>query len=169
MKYGFIGCGNMGGAVARALSKATTDFATANYSPSGWFNNITNPFGTAQNRFENKLNRAQAEYNVEHTQTPLRTIGTCTPVGGWAIDFKCRLIITYPTGNVIDNEVPPRFNSAELAKYGHITGFATLDNAPMSKYTGGLVVADNINPDGVTATDEEKQLIIAAVKEGCYL
>ncbi len=25
MKYGFLGCGNMGGAIARALSKATTD------------------------------------------------------------------------------------------------------------------------------------------------
>ena len=27
MKYGFIGCGNMGSAVAFALSKVTTDFA----------------------------------------------------------------------------------------------------------------------------------------------
>ena len=27
MKYGFIGCGNMGGALARALARATTDFA----------------------------------------------------------------------------------------------------------------------------------------------
>ena len=26
MKYGFIGCGNMGGAIAKALSKVTTDF-----------------------------------------------------------------------------------------------------------------------------------------------
>lgn len=26
MKYGFIGCGNMGGAIARALSRKTTDF-----------------------------------------------------------------------------------------------------------------------------------------------
>ena len=25
MKYGFIGCGNMGGALAKALSKITTD------------------------------------------------------------------------------------------------------------------------------------------------
>ena len=25
MKYGFIGCGNMGGAIARALSKSTKD------------------------------------------------------------------------------------------------------------------------------------------------
>lgn len=27
MKYGFIGCGNMGGAIAKALAKVTTDFA----------------------------------------------------------------------------------------------------------------------------------------------
>ena len=26
MKYGFIGCGNMGGAIAKALTKTTTDF-----------------------------------------------------------------------------------------------------------------------------------------------
>ena len=32
MKYGFIGCGNMGGALARALSKATTDFAVTDRS-----------------------------------------------------------------------------------------------------------------------------------------
>ena len=25
MKYGFIGCGNMGGAIAKALAKKTTD------------------------------------------------------------------------------------------------------------------------------------------------
>ena len=35
MKYGFIGCGNMGGAIARALSKATTDFALADRSGKG--------------------------------------------------------------------------------------------------------------------------------------
>lgn len=29
MKYGFIGCGNMGGALCRALSKTTTDIAVA--------------------------------------------------------------------------------------------------------------------------------------------
>ena len=35
MKYGFIGCGNMGGAIARALSKATTDFALSDRSGKG--------------------------------------------------------------------------------------------------------------------------------------
>ena len=32
MKYGFIGCGNMGGAIAKALSKKTTDFAITDRS-----------------------------------------------------------------------------------------------------------------------------------------
>ena len=32
MKYGFIGCGNMGGALAEALAKTTTDFAVTDRS-----------------------------------------------------------------------------------------------------------------------------------------
>ena len=32
MKYGFIGCGNMGGAIAKALAKKTTDFAVSDRS-----------------------------------------------------------------------------------------------------------------------------------------
>lgn len=32
MKYGFIGCGNMGGAIARALSKSTTDILVTDRS-----------------------------------------------------------------------------------------------------------------------------------------
>ena len=32
MKYGFIGCGNMGGAIAKALAKSTTDFAITDRS-----------------------------------------------------------------------------------------------------------------------------------------
>ena len=35
MKYGFIGCGNMGGAVAKAVSKATTDIALSDRSGKG--------------------------------------------------------------------------------------------------------------------------------------
>ena len=32
MKYGFIGCGNMGGAIARALSKSTRDICVSDRS-----------------------------------------------------------------------------------------------------------------------------------------
>ena len=33
MKYGFIGCGNMGGALARALTKTTQDVIISDPSP----------------------------------------------------------------------------------------------------------------------------------------
>lgn len=33
MKYGFIGCGNMGGALAKALSRTTTDIMISDYLP----------------------------------------------------------------------------------------------------------------------------------------
>ena len=33
MKYGFIGCGNMGGAIARALSHSTKDILLADFLP----------------------------------------------------------------------------------------------------------------------------------------
>ena len=32
MKYGFIGCGNMGGAIARAMSSRTKDIAVSDRS-----------------------------------------------------------------------------------------------------------------------------------------
>lgn len=156
-----------------ARGKATTDFASANFSPGGWIKSITNPFDAASNRFENKLNRAGAEYNVSHTQTPLRSVGTSTPVGGWTIDFNCRLFITYPTGSVINNNNPPSFNAVELAQYGHINGFATVEAATMANFkiqgAPSFVVADSINLDGIAATETEKDLIRAACKEGCYI
>ena len=51
MKYGFIGCGNMGSSLVRALSNSTTDIAIADFSdkakvsPKSWKSNtrITRP------------------------------------------------------------------------------------------------------------------------------
>lgn len=122
----------------------------------------------AKSSFDSKISSIAADYELTHTQAPLHMISASSPVGGWAIDFNCRLIITYPTGNIINSTTPPDFNAEELAKYGHINGFATLDNATMDKYSG-LVVADTINLDGIAATENEKDLIRAACKEGCYI
>ena len=158
--------GIINGKMAKANSE--TYAISAKYTPEGWLNNIKNPIGAASEYFNRQLQQAGADYALQHTPAPLRSISACTPVGGWAIDFNCRLIITYPTGNVINNTTPPDFNTDELTKYGHINGFATLDNATMDKYSG-LVVADAINLDGIAATENEKDLIRAACKEGCYI
>ena len=45
MKYGFIGCGNMGGAIAQTLSKATTDFIVSDRS--GKAKSLGFPYGSA--------------------------------------------------------------------------------------------------------------------------
>ena len=45
MKYGFIGCGNMGGAIAKALAKSTTDFLVSDRS--GKAKALGFPYGTA--------------------------------------------------------------------------------------------------------------------------
>ena len=47
MKYGFIGCGNMGGAIAKALSKNCTDFAVTDRS--GKAATLGFPYTTAEN------------------------------------------------------------------------------------------------------------------------
>lgn len=123
----------------------------------------------AKSGFDSKIASTAADYELTHTQTPLRVLSACSPVGGWAIDFNCRLIITYPTGKVISTSNPPSLVKSELEKYGHINGFATIDNTTMRKYHGGLVVANTIDLSGISATEAEKELIIAAVKEGCYI
>lgn len=123
----------------------------------------------AKSGFDSKIASTAADYELTHTQTPLRVLSACSPVGGWAIDFNCRLIITYPTGKVISTTNPPSLVKSELEKYGHINGFATIDNATMRKYHGGLVVANTIDLTGISATEAEKELIISAVKEGCYI
>ena len=45
MKYGFIGCGNMGGAIATAIAKVTTDFMVSDRS--GRAKMLGFPYGTA--------------------------------------------------------------------------------------------------------------------------
>ena len=51
MKYGFIGCGNMGGAIAKALSKKTTDFAITDRS--GKAKALGFPYTSAEDIAEN--------------------------------------------------------------------------------------------------------------------
>ncbi len=126
----------------------------------------------AKSGFDSKVSSIAADYELTHTQAPLRMISAASPVGGWAIDFNCRLIISYPTGSVITTTTPPSFNKTELQKYGHTQGFACLITAPLSTFNGltiGDIICDNINVDGVVPTDDEISMIKSAMKEGCYL
>lgn len=118
---------------------------------SGLMNAVT---GTMQSN----LNIQQAEYELQHIQTPYKTLGTSTPVTSMCNEQSCRLILKRP--QMLDNYNP--------SQYGHTVGFACLITAPLSNFTG-FTQATNVDLSGVTATVTEKQMIQQQLQSGVYL
>lgn len=107
----------------------------------------------------------KADYDLKHIETPAHTIGAASPVTAWAMDLNARIMIYYPTGDAVTNDTPPALR--DLSAYAHTTGFATIDNAKLSNYSG-LTVATNpiLN---FAATKTEKELIESALNGGIFI
>jgi len=121
-------------------------------------------------------NREKADYDLTHQSAPVHIIGSASPAGGWAIDLNCRLLIYYPTGDVIRDANPPAWNNLQLARYGHTTGFACCVEKSIGEMGYGLVVGTAPRLDLMTtntlhnpATIEELDMIRAAIEEGIIL
>lgn len=152
-------------------------------SPSGIVSNVSNVWGSAQSILTSENNAKLSEYELTHQPAQPHVIGSASPVGSWAIDFKCRLLIYYPTGGIVDeskvadSSQPTAFDSAVFEQYQTQIGFATVD--PVSSlgasYAHTLVCAEkailnNITtPNGRPATEPELQLIRQALQEGVIL
>lgn len=146
-------------------------------SPSGLIGNVYNLWGSAQSVLTSETNAKAAEYDLTHQDAPPHIIGSASPVGSWAIDFKCRLLIYYPTGDVIDNskQYPnARFNDTVLQHYLNTVGVATVEPGVIGSYRG-LLIGTKINLDGMTtangrpATAEELQMIAEAIETGIII
>lgn len=120
-----------------------------------------------QSSFNNKLSSTMADYDLQHTQAPMKMISAASPVGGWAIDFNCRLIISYPSGEVITATRPPSFNKPALENFGKINGFACLKTGKVSTFDGFTV--GKIVLDGVPCTEDERAEIESQFARGVYL
>lgn len=121
-------------------------------------------------------NREKADYDLTHQSAPVHIIGSASPAGGWAIDLNCRLLIYYPTGDVIRDANPPKWNNLQLARYGRTTGFACCIEKAIGEMGSGLVVGTAPRLDLMTtntlhnpATIEELDMIRAAIEEGVIL
>ena len=146
-------------------------------SPRGILSNISNVWGSAEAILSSEENARAAEYSLSHQTAPPHTIGSASPVGSWAIDFSARLLIYYPTGEVIDNSKEYlAFNDAVLYRYMDQVGIATID--PVDNVGGkyrGLVAAtapvleNMVTASGEPATDPELQLIARALEEGIII
>ena len=100
----------------------------------------------------------RAKFDMEHIQTPYRTIGKASAATAYRDEQFCRLII----------KRPKMLNSYNAANYAHTTGFATLKHDRLGNYTG-LVVANNVDLSGFNATAEEKKAIANLLSKGVYL
>ena len=100
----------------------------------------------------------RAKFDLEHIQTPYRTIGKASAATAYRDEQFCRLII----------KRPKMLNSYNAANYAHTTGFATLKNEMLGNFTG-LVVANNVDLSGFVATAEEKKAIANLLSKGVYL
>lgn len=78
MKYGFIGCGNMGGAIAKALAKVTTDFMVTGRSGRSkeLANDLGVPYGTAEDVAQNcdRIFLAVKPHMMKEVLAPLQPI-----------------------------------------------------------------------------------------------
>lgn len=124
-----------------------------------------------------QYNIDNADYTLNHLQSPVHTIGSASPCGAWAIDLKCRLIIYYPTGEVLKQvEGLPAWDPLKLAVYGMSTGFYTAEPAQISSFTSGLLCAQNpilnsmtTNSQAYPASSQELEMIRAAIADGIIL
>lgn len=110
----------------------------------------------------------KADYDLKHIETPMHTIGAASPLTSWAMDLNARVIIYYPTGDAIKDNTPPEPPELrDLTTYGHTTGFATIDNAALSTYSGFTVATNPIL--NFAATKTEKEMIESALNGGVFI
>lgn len=126
---------------------------------------VSNPFKTAGNITTAKTETQRAEYELTHIQTQPHTMGTAGGLTGWYQEFNARLMIYYPEGDAITNNIPPELR--DLSTYAHTTGFATIDNATLSTYSGFTVATNAIL--NFAATTTEKEMIESALNGGIFI
>lgn len=129
------------------------------------------PTSKANQIMQGSLDKAQAVYDLKHTEVPMHTIGSASPVGSWSLELTCRLMIYYPEGEAIDSSGGVSSTSpklADLTEYGHTTGFACVMNGKVSEFHG-LTVGNIDTSSIVGATEEERSMIKTLFSQGVWL
>ena len=127
---------------------------------------VRNLFGN----YGNERALSSADYSLTHTEIPLRQIGSATPLCGWKLEFTARLIIYYPESDIIkfNPNNTPYLDADKIKEFGHLKGFATVESGQLSSYPG-FTVCNDVNLDGIAATDTEKDMIMQALQTGVYI
>lgn len=100
---------------------------------------------------------SDAEYKLDHTKAPIKTIGTAAAATSMINEQAVRLIITRP-----------KMLAYDAAVYAHSVGYACYRFDTLSSYTGYTQVI-NADLSGIPATDTELQMIRQQLQNGVYL
>lgn len=163
-------------AIANKMNRSLTrETATlGRISVQGLLRTISNPLAAHNEGEIAKNEETRADYELTHQNAPVHIIGSASAVGGWCIDLKCRLLIYYPTGEILRNANPPEWDNIQLARYGKNTGFACCMEKSIGSMNSGLVLGINPDLSGMVtnstaanpATAAELELIRSAIAEG---
>lgn len=154
-------------------NKQAMQSTLGNVSIGGVIRAVKDPVNMVLQAQQADIAEQRADYELRHQNAPVHIIGSASAVGAWAIDLNCRLIIYYPTGDIIRSAAVPEWNNTQLAMYGKTTGFACCIESAISDMGKGLVVGTA--PDlkgmvttthGYAATASELDMIKAAIAEG---
>lgn len=164
-------------AQASTAHKQERSATLGNVSVGGAVQFMLNPVKTIESAGIAENTSQRADYELQHQNIQPHLIGSASSAASWLIDFSCRLLIYYPTGEILyNNNNPPSFDPLKLLEYGHTVGFACCMTGALSSFTGLTVAVradlNNITTNGLTArpaTLQELQMLEAALNEGVIL
>lgn len=110
--------------------------------------------GTIYNALQSE---SVAEYNLHHTQTPIKMIGTSSAMTGAMCDLRPTIIFERPVIPSIDEDA-----------YAHVCGYACCEPTIIGNLSGYAEFA-SADLSGFDATAEEKNMIANALMRGVYL
>lgn len=120
----------------------------------GVLSSITSGIGGAA---QAAINTENKEYNLNHIQVPYKSIGANTTFTSMGNEQYCRLIIKRPVMLQYDSE-----------SYAHTTGYATIETAKLSEYSGYTKISA-ADLSGIPCTAQERADILRLLQSGIYL
>ena len=124
-----------------------------NGNPSGAIGGI---LGATQDIYNIFQSEKIADYNLQHTQIPMKMIGTSGGITGAMCEIYPTIIFSRPTVDY------------DKDAYAHSNGFATCESGLLSGYSGYTEVI-NVDLSGFDATAAEKEMIKSLLASGVYL
>ena len=136
-------------------------------SMGGFFSALTNPADTVNKIAQTQIAEDKAKYDLTHIPTQPHMIGSSSPVIGWCCDTTARVLIYYPTGDVINDSKPPSLITDKITEFGKMQGFATVDTGKVSNYHGFTM--GTLRTEGIACTESERQRLKALFATGVIL